>query len=105
MTYPANFTENYTVVFNFSDIKPLIQNGNIIPKHGVKNVGGVDVFYFMLTQNMSRDPLGSGNNFVIDPTFGCDPSEFGSGTSAINAVRHAVGGKFTMGSVVVLLIV
>jgi len=70
LVFPANETEDYTVFFNFSDVKPLIQDGVVIPKHGVKNVGGKDVFWFRLTQNMSRNPLPSGNCFEIDPDFG-----------------------------------
>jgi len=70
LTYSANATENYTVFFNFSDVKPLIQNETLFANHGIKNIGGKDVFWFRLSQNMSKAPLGSGQSYEIDPTFG-----------------------------------
>jgi len=75
LTYPANETENYTVFFNFSDVKPLIQNGTVIARHGVHEYQGKDVYFFRLTQNMSRQPLQHGHWFEIDPTFGSEVDE------------------------------
>jgi len=70
LTYPANATENYTVFFNFSDVKPLIQSGLLLAKHGVTNKTGTPLYFFRLTQNMSRNPLPNGSWFEIDPRFG-----------------------------------
>jgi len=70
ITYPCNQTENYTVFFNFSDIQPLVQDGVIIQRHGFTNYQGEDIFYFIISQNMSRNPLQHGNSFEIDPSFG-----------------------------------
>ncbi len=67
LTYTANKTENYTVFFNYSDLKPLIQNETLFAQHGIKNIDGKDVFWFMLTVNQT---LGAGNTLSIDPTFG-----------------------------------
>jgi len=77
ITYPANATEDYNVLFNFSDVKPLIQDGVILANHGIKNINGNDVFWFRLTQNMSRNPLQSGNSFEIDPEFGYNGGAYG----------------------------
>jgi len=70
LTYPANDTEDYVVYFNFSDVKPLIQNGVVLAKQGIKNIGGDDIYWFRITQNMSRNALQAGHSFEIDPTFG-----------------------------------
>jgi len=67
LTYPANETEDYTVFFNWSDIKPLVQNGMLSVSHGVKNIGDGDVFWFIITANQN---LSVGNSYTIDPVFG-----------------------------------
>jgi len=67
LTYPANSTEDYKVFFNWSDIKPLLENDIVDVKHGIVERQGRDVFYFIIESNVN---LGSGNSYTIDPTFG-----------------------------------
>ena len=95
LTYPANETENYTVFFNFSDVQPLIQSGMVIAKHGVAIVDGREVFYFRLTQNMSRQPLQSGSSYEIDPEFGNTNIAAPGGSQDIT--DDIAGGYFQMG--------
>jgi len=67
LTYPANATEDYNVFFNWTDLKPLLQNDIIDVNHGIKNIAGKDVFWFRIIGNQN---LASGNSFTIDPEFG-----------------------------------
>jgi len=93
LVYPVSDTEDYTVFFNFSDVQSLVQDGVISQNHGVKNIAGKDVFWFMLTQNRSRNPLQSGNSFMIDPNFGItDPSGFTKSSSYFN---YLIGPRVT----------
>lgn len=87
LVFPANETEDYEVFFNWSDIKPLVQNGTVIAKTGIKNINGTDYFGFRITQNMSRNPLKSGSYFEIDPNFGND-------NSTVAGVNIDAGNKF-----------
>jgi len=67
ITYPASDTENYTVFFNWSDLIPDIQAGKISVDHGVKNIGGKDVFWFIIRGLKKLSP---GSSYLVDPTFG-----------------------------------
>jgi len=67
LTYQANQTQNYNMRFNWSDLIPLVQAGTISLNHGIKNVGGKDLFWFRITGNQN---LGAGASFTIDPTYG-----------------------------------
>jgi len=67
LTYPANATEDYVVYFNWSDVIPMVENGAISLKHGIKNINGIDVFWFRIVGNQQ---LQEGKSFEIDPTFG-----------------------------------
>jgi len=69
LTYPVSETDNYTVFFNWSDIVPLVQQGKITLSHGIKNMSGVEAFWFMITGNSN---LPAGRSFEIDPTFGSE---------------------------------
>jgi len=69
LTYPINNSEyNYTVFFNWSDLIPMLDNGTISVNHGIKNIGGRDVFWFRIITNVD---LQEGNSYELDPTFGC----------------------------------
>ena len=63
LTLPANLTENYTVAFNFSDLKPLLQQGKLTVSSNV--TGGVFHCYVSTVTKIQSNKL-----FVIDPTFG-----------------------------------
>ena len=57
LTLPANATEDYTIFFNFSDIKPLIQNGKVTAHSGVKNIDGKDYIGFRV-QTVNKIQIG-----------------------------------------------
>jgi len=59
--------EEYEIIFDWSDVVPLIQAGTITVTHGIKEVGGKNYFWVRLTGNSN---LPEGNTFVIDPWFG-----------------------------------
>jgi len=68
LTYPINGTDdNYTVFFNWSDLIPMLDNDTISVNHGIKNVGGRDVFWFRIITNVD---LQEGISYLLDPTFG-----------------------------------
>ena len=67
LTYPANLTTDYQVFFNWSDLKQDIQDNKITVNHGVKNLGGKDVFYFVIR---GLQELPQGQSYTLDPTFG-----------------------------------
>jgi len=59
--------EEYEIIFDWSDVVPLIQTGTITVTHGIKEVGGKNYFWVKLTGTSN---LAEGNTFVIDPWFG-----------------------------------
>jgi hypothetical protein len=67
LTIPANNTKDYTIFFNWSDIKQLIQNGKVWFDKGIKN----NFFWFKI-QTVNRIPVGT--TFVIDPSYGVIPA-------------------------------
>ena len=89
LTYPASETENYTVFFNWSDVVPLVQQGKITLSHGIKNMSGLNVFWFMITGNGN---LPAGRSFEIDPTFGSEEMYFWSPEQ----VEPCMGGYYQM---------
>lgn len=74
LTLQANATEDYQIYFNFSDVLPLIQQGKITIKHGVKNVSGQEYIGFR-AQTVNK--IAPNKYFEIDPWFGFQ----GSGAS------------------------
>ncbi len=56
-----------TIFFNWSDIKTLVQNGQVWFKHGKKAYNGQDYFWFRI-QTVNR--IAVGKVFVVDPTYG-----------------------------------
>ena len=93
LTYPISETENYTVFFNWSDIVPLVQQGKITLSHGIKNMSGLNVFWFMITGNGN---LPAGHSFEIDPTFGSEDWGFGEYAPQFDP---CIGGYYQMGGV------
>ena len=92
LTYPINGTDdNYTVFFNWSDLIPMLDNDTIRVNHGIKNIGGRDVFWFRIITNVD---LQEGNSYELDPTFG----NTDTGTNQQSIEGLIVGGLFTMGS-------
>lgn len=63
LTVPANATENYTLFFNWSDIKDLVSSGKVTLDKGVK-----DNFFWFRIQSVNKIPVGT--VFVIDPSYG-----------------------------------
>jgi len=43
---PVTETEDYDIYFDFSDIKPLIQNNKVTVQHGIKNIDSKDYIGF-----------------------------------------------------------
>jgi hypothetical protein len=60
---PANSTEYYNLVFNWSDLIPLIKQGEITTKHGLK-----DERLFFVIQSVNK--VQHGIQFVVDPRVG-----------------------------------
>jgi len=89
LTVPANATENYTLFFNWSDIKDLVSSGKVTLNKGVKD----NFFWFRIqTVNMIQP----NKIFVIDPSYGIildstidswewDPEE-GSAVASMNQI-------------------
>jgi len=67
LTIPANNTMDYTILFNWSDIKPLIQSGKVWYDRGVTN----NFFWFRI---QSVNKIGVGKEFVVDPVYGVIPA-------------------------------
>jgi len=89
LTYPINNSEyNYTVYFNWSDLIPMLDNGTISVNHGIKNVGGRDVFWFRIITNVD---LQEGISYLLDPTFG----NTHAGSSSKNIGSYMYASKFT----------
>jgi len=84
LTLPANFTENYTISYNFSDLKPLLQSGAITISHNISN----DTFSAIVSTVTKIQP---NKLFMIDPTFGSTATTAG----ANGASRYYnYGGRF-----------
>jgi len=83
-TLPANLTEDYNLTFNFSDVMPLVQNGKVTVKHGVKNIDGTDYIGFRVT---TVNKIDVGKIFIVDPTFG-DTGTSGSAAVIGNQLRY-----------------
>jgi len=66
----ANQTENYSLVYNYSDLAPYIQSGVINIKQGIWN----NYFYQRIKTNKK---IAVGKLVVIDPIFG-DDTEYGT---------------------------
>jgi len=86
LTLPANTTENYTVAYNFSDLKPLLQQGVITVNSNAS--GGVFHCYVTTVTRIQPSRL-----FTIDPTFGITSGYKTVGESPIGNV--IAGGWFT----------
>lgn len=67
----ANATENYSLVYNYSDLVPYIESGKINIKQDVKN----NYFYQRIKTNKK---IAVNRTFVIDPWFGWQGSHYGS---------------------------
>jgi hypothetical protein len=63
LTVPANNTKDYTLVFNWSDIRGLVDTGKVWFDRGVK-----DNFFWFRIQSVNKVPVGT--VFVVDPTYG-----------------------------------
>jgi len=71
LTLPANLSEDYNISYNFSDLKPLLQQGVITVSHNISN----DNFKAIVSTVTRIQP---NRLFTIDPTFGYNA---GGGTS------------------------
>jgi len=71
LTLPANLSEDYNISYNFSDLKPLLQQGVITVSHNISN----DMFSAIVSTVTRIQP---NRLFTIDPTFGYNA---GGGTS------------------------
>ena len=83
-----NTDEVYYVVYNWSDIKPLIDNNKLTISHGRITHNEQRWFWFRM-QTVNEIP--SGTNFVIDPYFGY--SSVGTYSQLIE--DKIAGGKYT----------
>ena len=63
LTLPCNMTEDYNITYNFSDLKPLLQQGVITVNSGVTN----NIFWSAVSTVTRIQP---NRLFTIDPTFG-----------------------------------
>lgn len=84
----ANATENYSLVYNYSDLAPYIENGKITIKQGIWN----NYFYQRIKTNKK---IVVGKTFIIDPTFG---SVLGTSAGIYSIQNKIVGSKFQMGA-------
>jgi len=80
----ANLTENYSLIYNYSDLKPYIQNGKINIKQGIHN----NYFYQRIRTNKQ---IAVNRVFIIDPVFGNN----GTGVYARGLADDVVGSYFT----------
>jgi len=85
LTYPANETEDYTVFFNWNDIRPLLEREIITVDHGIRKYEGKDYFYFKIAQT-EGSTLNVGQSYTIDPEFGYQGTMTGN-TSFENGIR------------------
>lgn len=73
----------YPVVYNWSDVKPMIQNGDVIQKHGLTNVNGERWLWFRL---ITVNNIPAGNTVLIDPYFG-----YKAGTVSTISISDEIG--------------
>jgi hypothetical protein len=85
-TLPINDTSDCLVVFNFSDMVPLLQNKDIFVRHGVSEENREYSFWFY-AQTCNKIPVGF--VFVVDPTFRVNETTSSSATAFPNSRKAA----------------